>query len=153
MLFLLTVNQNITVWPSTTAPLISFQSSRANGCGLGFRTDSLDLTISYIQYSDSSSSSLISVSGAGWVRTRWGNLVKLNYRVPSQRVNFYVGANYLRLQDYEKFGYQLGVERQIDNLAFIRLGFQRIGEANSFSTNIGFDLIGTIKEAKNKDNI
>lgn len=131
----------------TTAPLVSFQHARLNGVGLGIQGKHLNASLSWIQYSDRSSGKLLHVSGEGWIRIRSGKLLQVSYRIPTRFFDLCIGANYLILPDEYYSGYQLAVQKWINEFAFIRLGIGQIGLAKSIFANIGVDLPAIIREA------
>lgn len=132
----------------TNPPVVSFRHTRLNGVGLGVQGRHLSLSLFWIQNCDHSSGSLLYVSGEGWVRVRRGRLFELNFLMPAKLFDFCIGTNYLTLPDENHFGYQLGIQKWINEFALIRLGLRRVGLADSIFINIGLDLPALMKEAK-----
>lgn len=142
---LLAVRPAVTIWPQTTAPVISNQFERVEGYGLSVRSGDVSLSYYKASYRSHESSGLLDLGGS-WVYRRDLGLWKLNYSF-YRTGSFAVGAG-LNKADSERLGWQIYAEKNFDGFIFARLGFRRVwmGKAvDGVVAGFGFDAVKCAK--------
>lgn len=132
--------------PITLSPLLSFQFAQIEGYGLDIRYRKISLSVFRVSHRSYKISELLQLSD-NWVYTRQGTFLELNYRFfQTSVINFGLGLNELFLGTNSYLGYHIFIEKNIDNFAFIRLGFRDIKNDKSLTINLGFDILEAINK-------
>ncbi len=125
LFLLLGENLPVTIWPSTTCPLISSQFATLNGYGLSLRTERLSLSYYKSTYNSHEPGELLQPGdNDSWVYSRKVDLWQINYSFYRNK-GFAVGLG-LNKAESEKPGWQIYAENNFYNFAFVKLGFRRI---------------------------
>lgn len=120
---LLGENLPVTIWPSTTCPLVSSQFATLNGYGLSLRTERLSLSHYKSTYNSHEPGKLLQLDDS-WVYSRKVDLWEANYSFYKNK-GFAIGLG-LNKAESEKLGWQIYAENNFYNFAFVKLGFRRI---------------------------
>ncbi len=124
MIWALTVAPRVSVCPSSTAKLMSFQFDQVNGYGMQARFDRFSLGYYNVTLSTRGPGELLDVDD-GWVYQRTVGLWEasaLVYR--SEVLDFGLGLNKI---DDGLIGWQVFVEKTFSEIVAARIGFRRIG--------------------------
>jgi len=124
MILALTVAPQVSICPSTTAKLFSFQFDQVNGYGVQARINRFSLGYYNLTLSTRTPGGLLD-AGDGWVYQRKVELWEasaLVYR--SEVLDFGLGLNKI---DEGLIGWQVFVEKTFSEIVTARIGFRRIG--------------------------
>jgi len=135
----------LTVWPSTTAPVVSGQFARLDGYGL--RVKARDVSLGYYRatYTSHEPSELIQLEG-NWVREEQVGLWEVDYSF-YKRSGFAVSVG-LNAANSERLGWQVYAENNFDSLVFARLGFRRVWmdkAVDGVVVSFGIDAVKCVK--------
>lgn len=122
---LLSEDSPVTIWPSTTCPLVSSQFATLNGYGLSLQTERLSLSCYKSIYNSHQpgEGELLQLDDS-WVYSREVDLWEANYSFYRNK-DFAVGLG-LNKAESEKLGWQVYAKNNFYNLAFVKLSFRRI---------------------------
>ena len=143
---LLGENLPVTIWPSTTCPLISSQFATLNGYGLSLQTERLSLSYYKSTYNSHQPGELLQLDDS-WVYSRKVDLWEANYSFYKNK-GFAIGLG-LNKAESKKLGWQIYAENNFYNFAFIKLGFRRIWmekPVDALVVSFGIDIFEVIRE-------
>lgn len=144
----LTVAPELSVCPSSTAKLMSFQFDQVNGYGVQARLGRFSLGYYRVTLSTRTRGELLD-PGDGWVYQRELELWEVSALVfKSEIVDVGLGMNKI---DSGSVGWQVFVEKTFGEIVVARLGFRRIRmekPLNSISATFSVDIIEAIKSSK-----
>lgn len=119
---LLATRPAVTIWPATTAPVVSSQFARLDGYGVKAEVGNVSLGCYRVTYTSHEPGKLLQLEGG--VSEREVDLWEADYSFYKNR-GFAVGAG-LNQVDNEKLGWQVYAENNFSGLVFARLGFRRV---------------------------
>lgn len=144
----LTVAPQVSVCPSSTAKLMSFQFDQVNGYGVQARLDRFSLGYYNVTLSTRTRGELLD-SGDGWVYQRELELWEVNALVyRSEVVDIGLGLNKI---DGGSVGWQVYIEKSFNRIVTARVGFRRVEfhePIDSISATFSVDIIAAIKTSK-----
>ncbi len=144
----LTVAPRVSVCPSSTANLMSFQFDQVNGFGVQARLDRFSLAYYNLTLSTRDQGELLD-TGDGWVYQRDLGLWEVNaLAVKSEVVDVGLGINKI---DNGLMGWQVFAEKDFGGIVIARVGFRRIEihkPIDSISATFSVDIIGAIRISK-----
>jgi len=138
---LLAARPAISVWPSTTTPVVSSQFARLDGYGLSVKLGGVSLGYYRSTHTSHTPSGLLQLEGS-WVYERQVDLWEANYSFYKNK-GFALGLG-LNKATSQKLGWQLYAENNFGGVAFARLGFRRVwmGEAvDGVVASFGVDIV------------
>ena len=112
----------ISVWPSTTTPVVSRQFARLDGYGVKAEVGNVSLSCYRLTYSSHEPGKLLQLEGG--VSEREVDLWEADYSF-YKRKGFAVGVG-LNQVDNERLGWQIYLENDFGGFIFARLGFRRV---------------------------
>lgn len=135
----------------TRVSLISFPHISLNGIGLGLEGNYLELNIFTMQHIEGSLV-VVETDKELYLETHIQNgiLVELNYQIKGKILDYFLGINYFNLSDENSFGYQIGIRKYINDLAFLRCEFKSLGSSNILYFGIGIDLFRVASKIKDE---
>ena len=148
MILALTVAPRVSICPSSTAKLMSFQFDQVNGYGMQARFDRFSLGYYNVTLSTRGPGELLDVDD-GWVYQRTVELWEasaLVYR--SEVLDFGLGLNKI---DDGLIGWQVFVEKTFSEIVAARIGFRRIEvhkPIDSISATFSVDIMEAVKTRK-----
>ena len=148
MILALTDAPRVSVCPSSTANLMSFQFDQVSGYGLEARLDRFSLGYYNLTLSTHSPGELLD-AGHGWVYQRELELWEASALVHrSEMLDIGLGLNKI---DSGSMGWQIFVEKTFGEIVTAKVGFRRImmkKPVDSISATFSVDIIGAIKTSK-----
>lgn len=142
---LLAVRPAVTIWPSTTPPVVSSQFARLDGYGVNVKAGDISLEYYRATYASHAPGKLLQLEG-NWVREERVDLWEVNYSFYKNR-GFAVGVG-LNKADSEKLGWQVYAENNFGGFVFARLGFRRVWMSRAVDGVVASFGVDVIKCAK-----
>jgi len=119
---LLAARPAISVWPSTTTPVVSSQFARLDGYGVKAKVGKVSLGYYRVTYTSHEPGRLLQLEGG--VSEREVDLWEADYSFYKNH-EFAMGAG-LNKADSERLGWQIYLENNFGGFVFARLGFRRV---------------------------
>jgi len=141
---LLAARPAISVWPSTTTPVVSSQFARLDGYGVNVKARDISLGCYRVTHTSREPGKLLQLEGgvSEWEVDLW----EANYSF-YKRKGFAVGAG-LNQVDNEKLGWQVYAENDFGGFIFARLGLRRVWMGKAVDGIVGGFGIDVVKCAK-----
>jgi len=133
----------VSVWPATTAPIISSQFARLNGYGMSVAAGDVRLEYYRASYTSKEPGKLLHLVDG--VSERDIDLWEVNCSVYKNR-GFSLGAGLNKAES--KLGWQIYAENNFGGFAYARLGFRRVWigkEVDGIVASFGIDVIKCAK--------
>lgn len=145
----LTVTPQVSVCPSSTAKLMSFQFDQVNGYGVQARLDRFSLGYYNLTLSTHSPGTILD-AGSRWVYQRKLELWEINtIAYKSEVMDIGLGLNRL---EGGSIGWQVFMEKSFDDIVIARVGFRRVEECrkiDSIYATFAVDIFRAIKMGRN----
>ncbi len=147
---LLAARPAISVWPSTTTPVVSSQFARLDGYGVKAKVGNVSLGCYRVTHTSHEPGKLLQLEGG--VSEREVDLWEVDYSFYKHR-EFALGIG-LNEAGRKKLGWQLYAENNFGGFAFARLGFRRVwmGRAvDGIVVSFGVDAIKCAKTFRERE--